>query len=163
MYGFRFGLVMVAALTALPARAADTVQSSYGTPPTAGTLTNVNIIPSVGSVDFTAPILDIDGEPLVECADKPIDIKPGEACKNYKPVTLGVITSRAMCAGEQNAQADEIFKRCQLGIQTAKSNAAVLSPEDKASFRKQISRVYGPQSGLIVLRAVTLIDPTPPK
>lgn len=113
-------------------------------------------------VDFTAAILDFDGEPLNECADR--DAKPGDTCKVLKVVTLGVVTTRAMCAGEQNAQPDEMFKRCQLGIQTQKSNAAILSPEEKASFRKQIARVYGPQSGLIVFRATALIDPAaPPK
>ena len=139
MYGFRFGRVgfTVAFLMAGQAMALD--------------------------VDFTAPIMDLEGEPLIECADKVNEIKPGEACKAFKPVTLGTIASRAMCAGEQNVPADEIFKRCSLGVQTAKSSAVELSPEEKASFRKQISRVYGPQSGLIVMRAVTLIDPTPPK
>lgn len=106
-------------------------------------------------INFTTILLDQDNAPITECIDSPAP-KDFADCKSKQPVTLGVISMRALVAGEQGLAQDESLKRGQLALSVYKANAVQLPAEDIALIKKQIAKNYSP---LMVLRTFQILDP----
>jgi hypothetical protein len=106
-------------------------------------------------IDFTKPITQLDGKPLLDAAGKPVD------------TTLAMVAETALLASyqdEQNLSADDKIKR--FGIAKKISDAAAnqlqahgkveLSVEELAMLKKLIAKAYNP---LITGRAFEILDP----
>lgn len=131
----RLIIIMLAMFSfVLPARAADEVRK----------------------VDFTKVLTDQDDQPIKECADDP-QPKDLRDCREHRPVTLGMVSLRALVIPEQGLSPEDSVKRGALGLSLYKATAVEVSPEDVVLLKKQISKAYGP---LIAVRAARLLDPT---
>lgn len=110
---------------------------------------------SARKIDFTQVLADQDSEVFLECADNPLP-RDDRDCKSRRPITLGMVTLRALSMPEQNLGADESLKRGALGLQLYRAKAATLTVEEISLVKKQISKMYGP---LLVAITFPLLDP----
>lgn len=95
-------------------------------------------------INFSAPIRDIRGEPIIE-ADK--------------PVTLGSVSCQALLAtyqDEKEISGKEKVERFTLAALCSNETEADVSVEDVALLKKLIGKAYGP---LVVGRAYEIIEP----
>lgn len=94
-------------------------------------------------VDFSAPILDLDGNKITEAE---------------KEITLGVIASRALLAplpDEDRLQGDRKVKRFAIAMQAHTGGVCEVATEDAAEMKLCIAKAFAP---LIVGRAWALIE-----
>lgn len=97
-------------------------------------------------IDFSAPIKDMRGEPLVE---------------NEKQVTLGSVACNALLfpyQDETNLPGKDKVQRFTLAALCSNETEVDIDSEDVALIKKLIAKMYGP---LIVGRAYEIIDPKP--
>jgi hypothetical protein len=107
-------------------------------------------------IDFTVVLTDADDQPFVECADPVNVLSTDPACKQKRPVTLGLVAERSLIAAEQGITAEESLMRGQLALSVLHSTGADLKVEEIALIKKRIAAVYGP---LIVARTFPMLDP----
>lgn len=110
-------------------------------------------------INFGTVLTDQDNNPMLECADNPAP-KTDAECKQRQPVTLGMITLRALAQPEQGLAADESLKRGQLGLRAYKAESIELTAEDLSVIKRQIAKIYNP---LIVARTFPILDPATAK
>lgn len=94
-------------------------------------------------VDFSAPILDLTGQKLVE---------------NDVKVTLGTIACTALTTlapNEQNISADVKIKRFQLALLAAKGGNQEITPEQFVEIKELVGKLFGP---LVVGRVNEILD-----
>jgi hypothetical protein len=112
---------------------------------------------SASAADFSANILDLNGQPFADDFKCPADATGKRPCQDY--ATLGVIATRALLAtlpDEQNLSGEEKFKRFALAMKIKDGGNVALNAEDIALLKKLVGKVYSP---LIVGRAFPLLDP----
>ncbi len=113
-----------------------------------------------GAVDFTQPLSDARGKPMMQRDDCPPP-KPGEpdACP-LVPQTLGDIAVTALTSmltkEDQDQPGNKKFLADRLAHRIYKAKV-VLSPEDMALIKERIGKVYGPA---VVGATWPLLDPT---
>lgn len=104
-------------------------------------------------VDFSQPVLDPNGKPMLNG-----DVKQGEPLP--PPATLGTVSSQALFGSypdEQNLAAQEKFERGELGIEILHAKGDLpLSAEQIAELKKVIGKAYGP---FIVAETWLMLDP----
>lgn len=110
-------------------------------------------------VDFTTILLDADNEAITVCVDNPTPLDDRD-CKARRPLTLGMVSMRALSAPEQGLAPEESLKRGQLAFNVYTSKAAQLTVDELAMIKRLIARAYGP---IIVARAFPLLDPASTK
>jgi hypothetical protein len=109
------------------------------------------------AADFSAKILDLYGQPMVDDAKCPLDQAGNRKCDD--PATLGIVAMRALLApyqGEENLSGEDKFKRFALAMKIKGGGEVPLSAEDTALLKKLIGKLYTP---LVVGRAFPLLDP----
>lgn len=105
------------------------------------------------AADFSAIILDMDNEPILECTDAARD-KP--ECKDKRPLTLGIVAARALLMPEQNIKSEDSLKRGQLALNIYKASKLELTAEEIALIKQQIAKNFGP---LVTARTFPMLDP----
>jgi hypothetical protein len=88
------------------------------------------------SIDFTQPLISVDGKPLHISGEKDSPV-----------ATLGDVSISALEAisdEDRNLPGVEKFKRDKLARFIYMNKAAVLSPEDTALIKERIGKIFGP-------------------
>lgn len=111
-------------------------------------------------IDFSIILTDQDDQALYECV-KPSLATPADSkdCTEKRPITLGMVASRALNAGEANMDLGESVRRGQLAINVAHSSGAELTVEEIALIKKRIAAVWSP---IVTARAAAILDPATP-
>jgi len=94
---------------------------------------------SAFAVDFTKPILDIDGKPVCQAEADP--------CPADKVMTLARVARIALGANypdEQNLAGDEKYKRGELAQSLVGVGDIKLKSEDRALIKKLIGKLFNP-------------------
>lgn len=97
------------------------------------------------NIDFSAVILDIEGKPTKDGAEKDL--------------TLGAVSCTALLAqyaDEQSLSGDEKVKRFRLAEAAVKGGVQDIKVEDAALLKKLLAKAFGP---LVVGRAYDIIEP----
>jgi hypothetical protein len=105
---------------------------------------------SAAEIDFSAPILGLDGKPTPSCSAKTPECE--------RPFSLGALAGLALSRGSErpNSGAADKLRRGQLALKVYGATKLELPIEDVALIKQAIEEVAEP---IAVARATALLDP----
>jgi hypothetical protein len=111
--------------------------------------------PAARTIDMTAVITDMHGKPIPDASQAAAD---DPKCDKCGPLTLGTVVASALLAerkDEPNLSTLDKAKRGALAVRVLDDKAAVLTTTQIA----EIVRLLNIWSGLVIARAIPLLDP----
>lgn len=109
------------------------------------------------AIDMTAVLHDETGRPGKDYFDH-ATLKPGEACTDCPPLTLGHAIAHALLSTLQgdDASFEQKWARAVLAERIKDDPKATLSAAETGAIEKRLGQVYGP---IVVYQAIPILDP----